>query len=189
MIVNPIDGQKYKLNNNLGRMLLKMYIMNYKTGGSSRLMTDFVDPYGDEDSDELREKITEMGEGAFKEPGIYEYHLDEHGEDTFGPEAAKKRDRYYQFMLNELYSKLKRITNALPRGVLKNIFKYLKTEEPFESFYKCENDYCGAWISNENTDHPSIRCDNCGEAFCSDCTYYHDGEDKNYCMDCNAEYE
>ena len=46
MIVNPIDGQKYKLNNNLGRMLLKMYIMNYKTGGSS-LMTDFIDPYGE----------------------------------------------------------------------------------------------------------------------------------------------
>ena len=81
MIVNPIDGQKHKLNNNFGRMLLKMYIMNYKTGGSSSLMTDFIDPYSDMDSHELRRNITMKGEGAFEEPGIDEYHLDEHGED------------------------------------------------------------------------------------------------------------
>ena len=140
MIVNPIDGQKYKLNNNFGRMLLKMYIMNYKTGGSSSLMTNFIDPNGDEDSDVLMRNIRRKGEDAFEKPIFLEYHLDKYGEKTFGPEAAKKRDRYYQFMLNELYSKVKRITNALPRGVRKKILKYLETEKPVESFYNREDD-------------------------------------------------
>ena len=136
MIVNPIDGQKYKLNNNFGRMLLKMYIMNYKTGGS--LMTNFIDPNGDYDSEELMRYIRRKGEDAFEKPIIDEYHRDKYGEKTFGPEAAKKRDRYYKFMLNELYSKVN--TNALPRGVRKEILDYLKTEKPVESFYNLYDD-------------------------------------------------
>ena len=155
MIVNPIDGQKYKLNNNFGRMLLKMYIMNYKTGGSSSLMTNFIDPYGDEDSDVLMRNIRRKGEDAFEKPICDEYHIDKYGEKTFGPEAAKKRDRYYQFMLNELYSKVKRITNALPRGVRKNILDYLKTEKPVESFYNWYDDTLPeGWSALENASGP-----------------------------------
>ena len=50
--------------------------------------------------------------------------------------------------------------------------------------HKCSNYDCGKWISDENTEQPLIRCDNCGNAFCSNCTYYHDVYDENYCTDC-----
>ena len=156
MIVNPIDGKKYKLNNNFGRMLLKMYIMNYKTGGSSSLMTNFIDPNGDYDSEELMRNIRRKGEDAFEKPIIDEYHRDKYGEKTFGPEAAKKRDRYYQFMLNELYSKVN--TNALPRGVRKEILDYLKTEKPVESFYNWYDDTLpDGWTALENASGPVGR--------------------------------